>query len=383
MKGSMNRWTAAAGLVCLAAGIALSHLVEPGIIVERIDLASDTPALRFTPVTKGSHPVALLTHGITASKETVFRYAESLANAGFICYAMDFPGHGQSSQRFNVSNTVGALTDVVHQLGPIDVFIGHSMGAGVGGWLVHEGTFKPGLFIAVGAAPNFGDHTVPLVLLDGTLEEAVPLSRLEAVPNARLQRFTGCDHSLELFDPRIVNAVTAAACESVAKQPPPPPTLWHWRLLGVVLGCIGGIVFGFCVPDVSGRLKPFRGPIFAISAIAAVALTTSTWLGASPTLRRIPFCLFYIAVAWLLILIRNKLRIPRWSFTLLVVMATIIMLIANVRLLPLFTGSLALLLATAGALGKLADRRGSRRDGDFAVAIFVGYALGQWIPMLI
>lgn len=383
MDGCANRWVAMTGLVCLLIGIALSHLFEPGVKVERVNLTWDTPALRFSPTMPGPHPTALLTHGITASKETLFRYAESLANAGFVCYAMDFPGHGQSWQRFNVNNTVRTLTDVIHQLGPIDVFVGHSMGAGVGGWLVHEGTFKPGLFIAVGAAPDFGDHNVPLVLLDGTLEEAVPLSRLEAVPNARLQRFTGCDHSLELFDPRIVNAVTAAACESVAKQPPPPPTLWHWRLLGVVLGCIGGIVFGFCVPDVSGRLKPFRGPIFAISAIAAVALTTSTWLGASPTLRRIPFCLFYMAVAWLLILIRNKLRIPRWSFTLLVVIATIIMLLANVRLLPLFTGSLALLLTTAGALGKMAARRGSRRDGDLFVAILAGYALGQWIPMFI
>ena len=36
----------------------------------------------------------------------------------------------------------------------------------------------------------------------------------------------------------------------------------------------------------------------------------------------------------------------------------------------------------AGAiLGEIAARGGTRRDGDIAMAIFVGYALGQWMPV--
>jgi hypothetical protein len=58
--------------VCLIAGVALSHRVEPGIRVEKVTLAQNTPALRFMPTGAGPHPVALLVHGYAASKETSF-----------------------------------------------------------------------------------------------------------------------------------------------------------------------------------------------------------------------------------------------------------------------------------------------------------------------
>jgi hypothetical protein len=38
------------------------------------------------------------------------------------------------------------------------------------------------------------------------------------------------------------------------------------------------------------------------------------------------------------------------------------------------------LLLAGTFLGWLAARRGSRRDGDIAMAIFTGYVIGQWIP---
>jgi putative Mn2+ efflux pump MntP len=31
-------------------------------------------------------------------------------------------------------------------------------------------------------------------------------------------------------------------------------------------------------------------------------------------------------------------------------------------------------------LGRIVERYGSRRDANLATAIFVGYAIGQWIP---
>src|SRR5882672_7985834 len=68
--------------VCFVTGVALSHLIEPGVRVEKVTLAEDTPALKFIPTGAGPHPVALLAHGFASSKETLFRYAEALAAAG-------------------------------------------------------------------------------------------------------------------------------------------------------------------------------------------------------------------------------------------------------------------------------------------------------------
>jgi hypothetical protein len=40
-----------------------------------------------------------------------------------------------------------------------------------------------------------------------------------------------------------------------------------------------------------------------------------------------------------------------------------------------------LLLLPALAAGKIADRRGSKRDGDAAMAVFASCAIGQFMPL--
>ena len=54
--------------------------------------AEETPALEFLPAGPGPHPVALLAHGSPTSQETLFRYGEALAAAGFICTTWTFRG---------------------------------------------------------------------------------------------------------------------------------------------------------------------------------------------------------------------------------------------------------------------------------------------------
>jgi len=55
-----NRWTAVGSIVCFAIGLALSHRIEPGVRVEKVTLAEETPALKFIPAGAGPHLVALL-----------------------------------------------------------------------------------------------------------------------------------------------------------------------------------------------------------------------------------------------------------------------------------------------------------------------------------
>src|SRR4051812_3485051 len=89
--------------VCFLTGVALSHVIESGVRVEKIMLTTNTPALRLSPLAPGPHPIALLAHGGGASKEMLFRFGEALAAAGFDCYSVDQAGCGESPQSCSVT----------------------------------------------------------------------------------------------------------------------------------------------------------------------------------------------------------------------------------------------------------------------------------------
>ena len=63
-----------AAIISGGAGAALSHVIEPGVHVEKIMLTTNTPALRIFSATPGPHPIALLAHGCGGSKEMLFRF---------------------------------------------------------------------------------------------------------------------------------------------------------------------------------------------------------------------------------------------------------------------------------------------------------------------
>ena len=127
MSVRANRFIAAVAIVFFAAGVVLSHRIEPGVRVKTVTLAGDTPALQFLPTGPEPHPVALIAHGYASSKEMLFRYGEALAVAGFVCFAVDLPGHGASPRSYSFIEAARTLEEVARAVGPVDVFIGHSM----------------------------------------------------------------------------------------------------------------------------------------------------------------------------------------------------------------------------------------------------------------
>jgi hypothetical protein len=376
-------WLAAGPVVLLAAGVALSHLVEPGVRVENVMLSGNVPALRFVPANPGPCPVALLAHGVTASKETLFRFSEALAAAGFLCVAVDLPGHGASGHRFAPGENAATLEQVAAVLGKVDVFLGHSMGAGSGATSVRRGGLRPQLFIAVGALPNLGIGDPPtLLLLAGRFEEAVPTSWLREQAHARLVLSPWSDHALEPYDPRLVNAAVEAACAAVGRTPPPAPTRWCWRLAGLGLSLVGALGLALSLPAHRPGLARVCGFLVAGIFIATIALTAGTWVGAAPHLGRIPVGLVVTAMAWLVIAGAGWLKIPRWSFPALAAAAALGCGAAGIYFVALFAGLFALVLFAGWVLGGLAARGATRRQGDIAMAIFVSYAIGQWMPAI-
>jgi hypothetical protein len=379
---------AAAAIASLMVGVLLSHLIEPGVGFEKVILAGYTPAIHLFPKTPGPHPVALLAHGVTASKETLFRFGEALAAAGFDCYAVDLPGHGESRRRFSGADVVIQMGNIARALGRVDVFVGHSMGAGAGQASFRNGDLSPKLFIALGANPSLGEQGPPLLLLAGNFEELISPAQLKARSDARLVLSPWSDHALEVWDPRLVNAGVEAACVAVGKSPPPAAWFWLWRMGGVVFGMAGALGLIWSLPELSPRLTRARGILVPAAIIIAVSFTMDRWVGSALNLHRIPLQLVIVGLVWLALECLRKLGLPRWSMTAIVVTSTFLCITAqaasrdwgiDLGLLSII-GVLSTLLVCAGlVLGRIASQS-SQRDGDLAVAIFVGYAIGQWLP---
>src|SRR5262249_61599704 len=128
-------------------------------------------ALRVFHGTPGPLPFFPPGQGDGSSREMFFRLGDALAAAGFDCYSVDQAGNGESPQSCSLENRRLDFLEAERALGEVDVFIGHSMGAGTGSWSVREAGFRPKLFIGVGNTATMGEHVPPALLLFGRFEE--------------------------------------------------------------------------------------------------------------------------------------------------------------------------------------------------------------------
>lgn len=379
----------------VGAGTALSRVVEPGVRVEKLALAGNTPALRIFPATPGPHPIALLAHGNGGSKEMMFRFGEALAAAGFDCYSVDQAGYGESPLSCSRPNVRLHFLQAERALGAVDVFIGHSMGGGTGSWAERKAGFRPKLFIGVGHPSELGDHGTPVLLLAGLFEEFFRPAELRAVKNARVVISPWCEHIGEAYDPLLVRAAVEGACAAAGKPVPAAPTAWRWRLAGLVLGMAGAVVLMRRLPELHPSLQRARRFIVPAVLLIAVSLTMGKWIGVTPVLRRIPQQLVLLPVIWLALAGLGRVRLPRWSLAVVTaILALACLAIAKSIAHPPFEngffvsytlmctlGISTLLLLPSALVGRIAARGGSRRDGDFAMAIFAAYVIGQFMPV--
>jgi pimeloyl-ACP methyl ester carboxylesterase len=372
----------ATAIAFFCAGLVLSRLVEPSVRVEGLTLAGQIPALRFLSQTPGPHPTVLLTHGISASKETMYRMAEAICACGFECYAIDLPGHGASTAPWGTGENADTIAAAASAIGSTDIFVGHSMGAYGGAQALRSRRLNPRLFIAIGALPDLGAHSPPLLLLAGQFEEAVPLNGLRARTDAHVVVSPTSDHALEPYDPLLVEAAVDAACGAFGKTPVHSVGRWRWRLIGWALAVVGSLALGYQLPLLPKSSPAWYGVVLSILVIAAVALTSGSWLGAMPTLRRLPAQLAAVLATALVVVPAGRLRVPRWTFPALAGACSLSCLATGALFLGLFAFLFALVCLAGAIVARIADWRSGRSQGDVAFAVFVGYAMGQWLPLL-
>jgi len=144
----------------------------------------------------------------------------------------------------------------------------------------------------------------------------------------------------------------------------------------------------FFLPELHPRLARIRRFIVPGVLLLTLVLTLWPWVGVSPQLRRIPLQLVVLGVVWLALVGAGRLRMPRWSLAVVTgILAPGFLAIArstHIFLFALFMAIFAistLVLLPSVAVGRIATRGGSRRDGDIAMAIFASYAIGQFMPL--
>jgi hypothetical protein len=134
-----------------------------------------------------------------------------------------------------------------------------------------------------------------------------------------------------------------------------------------------------CLTDLFPQLAGFCGLLIGVFVTAAFMLTLNgRWLDVTPHLRLQGIA---VPVTFLLAIIAGRLRVPRWSFAVLGVLAMVIgacwykaspswagfvFLVCTLLLMPALIAGIV--------IGWFAARRGSRLQGDIAMAIFVGCA---------
>ncbi len=357
----------------LTLGAVLARATEPGLEVTRVALSSG-PAIRIAPVGSGTHPTALLGHGITASKETLFRVAEALAASGFDCLLVDFPGHGESHSAFP-GDGEGVLAEGARALAGstrVDVVVGHSMGANIAARTLRDGRIEARLLLAFGAVPYCPTETV---YLEGAWDEL-----LAPPPGAVVSPWS--DHCLEPWDPVLVEAAVKAACAKTHLAPR-PVSAWKLRALGAVLVLAG--TMGSIVALTPAREGALVGLEVGACALAWPALGLPLWFAGAPTLAHLPLqvpaTLGFAFASWL------GVRLTGWSarriqggFAALGLLFALEQVATGQAFGALVFGIFAVVVGLGGVLGSFAEVRAGRAAAHAAFGLWLGYLCGQWCP---
>jgi hypothetical protein len=149
---------------------------------------------------------------------------------------------------------------------------------------------------------------------------------------------------------------------------------------------LAAVAMGSCLTDLLPQLARYRGLLIGGFIAAAFMFTfCGRWIDATPNLLVQGIA---IPVAILVSIIAGSLRIPRWSFA---VLSLLVMVMAGfwfdpIKSWPAFEVLACTLILTPALIvgifvGWVAARRGSRLQGDIAMAIFVGCAPFQCIEL--
>ena len=123
----MRLWLALTWMAVLCAAAWTYARIPGNREVAVFDTNPPTPYFHYSP-TGTSRGRILVVHGLDASKNGMNILCYALADAGFEVFAMDLPGHGDSTAGFTIFGARDAIAQVLDRLGPDTAVLGHSLG---------------------------------------------------------------------------------------------------------------------------------------------------------------------------------------------------------------------------------------------------------------
>ena len=201
-----------------------------------------TPYVRFVPDSSPT-TTAVLVHGLNSNKEFMQTFAMALADAGVDTYAIDLPGHGDSSEPFNYANSLRAVTSLLDTFERQPVVVGHSMGGGLLADLAPLREFETMLLLSPVPVPVEDFPARRLLIVSGALEapriNAFFPTLIESASGETLWlKFPDAGHSTALFAPgKIRQAVEWVVGDEVSSR---TTERYVWLLLMALAGFTGG-----------------------------------------------------------------------------------------------------------------------------------------------
>jgi pimeloyl-ACP methyl ester carboxylesterase len=124
----LRLWIGITAAVLFLVGFAGAASLQPPRETGTLPTQPPTPYIHYLYLSSYPAQRVLVVHGLDSNKEFMQLFASALNDAGFEVYAIDLPGHGDSTGGFNGVLADKVLRQVVSILHP-DIAAGHSMGA--------------------------------------------------------------------------------------------------------------------------------------------------------------------------------------------------------------------------------------------------------------
>ena len=256
--------------------------IERGVL----PLDPATPYLRFTPDSSPS-ATAVLVHGLNSNKEFMQTFAMALTDVGVETYAIDLPGHGDSSAPFNYSDSrrvVDTLLDWIEP-GPGNlIVVGHSMGGALLTDLASARGFRTMLLLSPAPIPLTEFSTERFLIVTGALEaprinQFIP-SLIDAAAGEILWwKFPDAAHSTALFDPDKIRRMVEWVIDSNAGEESENSAArlgtlarYGWLVLMALAGVAGAVPLMWRSRTISGETPPSVSLTQALVAYIAASV---------------------------------------------------------------------------------------------------------------
>ena len=274
-----------------AAAVFLLALIQESSLAPRHDsgtflIEPPTPYTRYLPTNTPKGKV-LAIHGLDVSREVMSFISAALADGGFEVYAIDLPGHGASTVKFQTALAEQAIRNVAAKLGADTIVLGHSLGAGLLLDLAANQHFSTMVILSPPPMPIDEIRADRVLIAAGDIDiprirSFVPIAADIGGPQVKTWTLPWAAHSAAIFNPVYIRRIV----EWVGGEAGSTRTLG--RIVWLIVMFVAATVLGVHLL-LTGNSPPRRGGVARSAGVVSSAkhsseLTTPSAPSAHPPL---------------------------------------------------------------------------------------------------